>query len=59
MLILKRLYYTSLRGFDLLACLGIVTTYLHGVKNMKQLAVLIISSIPSLKHIAQIYSHLF
>ena len=59
MLILKRLYYTSLRGFDLLASLEIVTIYLHGVKIMKQLAFLIISSTPSLKNIAQISSHLY
>jgi len=58
MLRLGRLWCTN-RGFDLLASLEKCNELFTRYKITKQLAFLIVSSIPSLKNIAQISSLLF
>ena len=59
MLKLRRLYYTTLRRFELLASLEECNQLFTWTKIMKQLAFLIICSTPSLKNSAQISTHSF
>ena len=58
MLNLASLYFTR-KGCDLLASLEKCNLPFTWIKTMKQVAFLVISSIPSLKNIAQTSSHFF